>query len=132
MLRFPKTHNQSTYRNKLPSLFIRKIASHINNIINIGFVVPMVQLRSTIKSIFKTVDGLSEEMVYAPEEVIGKYFDLLVVDEAHRLYRRKHLPGQHLYKIFDKINRNLKPLIGLTEILYSLLLQASTNLRDLI
>lgn len=89
------------------SLFIRKIASHLKSINNIGFVVPMVQLRSTIKSIFKTVDGLSDEMVYAPEEVVGKYFDLLVVDEAHRLYQRKHLPGQHLYKIFDKINRNL-------------------------
>ena len=89
------------------SLFIKKIASQMNGFSKIGFVIPMVQLRSTIKTIFKSVDGLSENLVFAPEEVVGEYFDLLVVDEAHRLYQRRHLPGQHLYKKFDKINREL-------------------------
>lgn len=89
------------------SLFIRKIASHLKSINNIGFVIPMVQLRNTIKSIFKTIDGLTEKMVYAPEEVVENYFDLLVVDEAHRLYQRKDLPGRHLNRIFDNINQKL-------------------------
>lgn len=38
-------------------------------------------------------------MVLAPE--------VLVVDEAHRLYRRKNLSGTHLYIKFDSINKEL-------------------------
>lgn len=86
----------------------RKLAGKIQGIRRIGFVVPMRTLRSAMKDIFKSVDGLSPDMVLAPEEAaVSQRFDLLVVDEAHRLYRRHHLPGQQLYGKFDKINDNI-------------------------
>ena len=84
---------------------IMKLMAGLTGINEIGFVVPMVQLRDTMKNIFDSVEGLSKDMIYAPEEVYKKHFDLLVVDEAHRLYKRKNLPGSHLYSKFDKINR---------------------------
>ena len=86
---------------------IKHISAKLSGIKKIGFVVPMVELRNTMKSIFKTIDGLSDKMIYSPEEVTKDYFDVLVVDEAHRLYKRKHLPGAHLYTKFDNINKSL-------------------------
>ena len=89
------------------AIALEKLAVQFSNIKKIGFVVPMAQLRATMKTIFKTIEGLSENMVLSPEEVVEDYYDVLVVDEAHRLYRRKHLPGSHLYIKFDAINRAL-------------------------
>ena len=89
------------------ALFVERMSDILHSFKKIGLVVPMVQLRSTIKRIFSSVDGLSEAMVISPEEVVNNYYDVLIVDEAHRLYRRKHLPGSHLYIKFDAINRSL-------------------------
>jgi len=89
------------------ALFIEKMSDKLHSFRRIGFVVPMVQLRTTMKRIFSSIDGLSENMVLSPEEVVENYYDILIVDEAHRLYRRKHLPGSHLYIKFDAINRSL-------------------------
>lgn len=90
------------------SYYLRRLTDKIQGISRIGFVVPMRTLRNAMKKIFKSIDGLSEKMVLAPEEVVGQQrFDLLVVDEAHRLYRRYNLPGPHLFTKFDKINREL-------------------------
>lgn len=86
---------------------LQRICDDLSGIKKIGFVVPMSQLRETMKSIFRSVDGLTDEMVLAPEGVVDGYYDLLVVDEAHRLYRRHHLPGRHLYTKFDRINETL-------------------------
>lgn len=87
--------------------YVKWLSQKLGSINNIGFVVPMKQLRTTMKKIFKTIDGLSEKMIYAPEEVTDKYFDLLVVDEAHRLYKRNCLTSADLYITFDEINRKL-------------------------
>ena len=86
---------------------IEKSTKKLADIKKIGFVVPMKELRTTIKSVFNTIDGLSDSMILAPEDVIKTHYDILVVDEAHRLYRRKYLPGQHVYKKFDGINKEL-------------------------
>lgn len=86
---------------------IRHLSIKMKGIQKIGFVVPMRELRETMKKIFKSIDGLSDDMVLAPEEVVKQYYDVLVVDEAHRLYRRHHLPGSHLYTKFDRINQSL-------------------------
>ncbi len=86
---------------------LRRIRKGIEGIRKIGFVVPMSQLRDTMRDVFKSVDGLSEDMVLAPENVVDSYYDLLVVDEAHRLYRRHHLPGRHLFAKFDRINKSI-------------------------
>lgn len=86
---------------------ILKLSSKISTIRKLGFVVPMSELRTIMKSVFNSIEGLSENMVLSPEEVVKDRYDLLVVDEAHRLYQRHHLPGQHMYAKFDRINEKL-------------------------
>ena len=68
-----------------------------NNINKIGFVVPMTSLRNTLKSVFKDV-GLSFVKVIGPDAVVNGDFDILFVDEAHRLFHRKNLTS---YESFD-------------------------------
>lgn len=86
---------------------LKKLSEKITGIKKIGFVVPMVELRTTMQAIFNSIEGLSADMVLSPEQVVMDYYDLLIVDEAHRLYQRKHLPGSHIYLKFDKINQQL-------------------------
>jgi len=72
--------------------------------LNIGFVVPMTSLRKTIKKVFRGVKGLKASMVLGPNDVVKERYDILIVDEAHRLRRRKNITN---YAAFDKINKNL-------------------------
>ena len=67
--------------------------------LKIGFVVPPTSLRSTMKTVFKSVDNLSANDVYGPNEVANEKFDILIVDEAHRLKARKNLTS---YKKYDE------------------------------
>lgn len=84
---------------------IRHIMKKLSGITNIGFVVPMRELYCVMKRIFDSIDGLSAEMVVTPKEVaVHTPYDVLFVDEAHRLYRRHHLSD---YKKFDEINKSL-------------------------
>ena len=68
-----------------------------------ALVVPMTSLRKTLKRVFSKVEGLSAAMVIGPNEVRGNHYDLLIVDEAHRLRRRKNLTA---YGAFDKVNES--------------------------
>ena len=72
--------------------------------LTIGFVVPMTSLRSTLSKVFKSIHGLSGSMVIGPTDVVKKEYDLIIVDEAHRLTRRKSIMG---YGSFDVINKKL-------------------------
>ena len=73
--------------------------------LKIGFVVPMQSLRKTLKKVFRTINGLSEDMIMSPPEVTKKGpFDILVVDEAHRLHRRWSLSQ---YAVYDAANARL-------------------------
>lgn len=74
--------------------------------LKIGLVVPMVSLNKTIKKVFKEIDGLSPVLVLKPNEVAKSEedFDLLIVDEAHRLRRRVNLAN---YKEHDANNQKL-------------------------
>lgn len=71
----------------------------------IGLVIPMQSLRATLKKVFKGIKGLSPDMVISPEEVFEKRYDILIVDEAHRLKRRKNLGRQ--FGSFDRHNAEL-------------------------
>lgn len=53
----------------------------------IGLVVPQQSLRESIKKVFRRTPGLHQDMVLTPFEVgmQERHFDLLIVDEAHRL-----------------------------------------------
>lgn len=71
---------------------------------DVGLVIPQQSLRKTVKNVFKSVAGLDDEMVISPLEVPKKHYDLLIVDEAHRLRQRKAL---NQYPPFDDNNRKL-------------------------
>lgn len=58
----------------------------------IGFVFPMIGIRKTIQSVFNNFgNGLSGNMVIGPSDLIRKDYDILIVDEAHRLCRRRNI-----------------------------------------
>lgn len=70
----------------------------------IGLVIPQTSLRKTLKGIFKSTPGLKARMVIGPSKVVQTHYDLLIVDEAHRLKRRNALTS---FKAFDDNNRRL-------------------------
>lgn len=70
----------------------------------VGLVIPVTPLRQTLKKVFSRIKGLKSSMVIGPNDVTKKEYDLLIVDEAHRLKRRKNLTG---YSSFDKTNEKL-------------------------
>ena len=72
--------------------------------LEIGLVVPMTALRNTLKKVFSKISGLSPNMVIGPADVVKKKYDLLIVDEAHRLKRRVNIPN---YGSFDATNKGL-------------------------
>lgn len=74
-------------------------------VFKIGFVFPMPGIRGTVKNVFKECgNGLVSEMVIGPTDVIKEDYDILFVDESHRLSKRKNLTG---YKSFDDVSRLL-------------------------
>ncbi len=75
-----------------------------HGILSIGLVIPMVSLRKTLRNVFKSINGLSAGMVIGPSDVVKKHYDLLIVDEAHRLKRRVGITN---YGSFDNTNKKL-------------------------
>lgn len=75
----------------------------------IGLVVPMQDLRRTLTRVFKATPGLSGEMIMSPREVAlsDDHFDLLLVDEAHRLSQYGAQSIGTLTKEFQVINEEL-------------------------
>ena len=72
-------------------------AESIPGIKKIGIVFPQKTLRSSVKDVFRSVNGLDPCMVLDTGDVVDEYFasgktpfDLLIVDEAHRLKTRKN------------------------------------------
>lgn len=73
----------------------------------IGFVVPQTSLRKTLRGIFKSIYGLKASDVLSPSDVTKQYYDILIVDEAHRLHQYKNISYMGSFK--DSCQR-----IGLT------------------
>ena len=73
----------------------------------IGFVVPQTSLRTKMKKIFKSIYGLKGADVLSPSDVTKTYYDILIVDEAHRLHQYKNISYMGSFK--SSCNR-----IGLT------------------
>lgn len=71
----------------------------------IGLVFPMPGIRKTVAKVFKECgNGLVEGMVIGPSDVVKQDYDIVFVDESHRLSKRKNLTG---YKSFDDTSRKL-------------------------
>ncbi|MEY4573113.1 MAG: hypothetical protein RLZ10_2388 [Bacteroidota bacterium] len=71
-----------------------------------ALVVPMTSLRKTLRKVFAQVKGLSASMVIGPSEVASakEPYDVLIVDEAHRLRQRKNITN---FASFDQANKRL-------------------------
>ena len=65
---------------------------------HIGFVVPQTSLRKTMKAIFRSVYGLTPSQVLSPSDVTKKKYDILLVDEAHRLHKYKNISYMGSFK----------------------------------
>ncbi len=72
--------------------------------LKIGLVVPMTSLRNTVKKVFSKISGLDSGMVIGPADVVKKKYDILIVDEAHRLRKRVNITN---FASFDLVNRLL-------------------------
>ncbi|MCJ1421113.1 Uncharacterized conserved protein (DUF2075) [Xylographa parallela] len=77
--------------------------------IRLGLVVPQQSLRKSIKKVFQRTPGLHPDMALSPFEVAecAETFDVLVVDEAHRLNQRANQPSAGQNKKFEVITQNL-------------------------
>jgi DUF2075 family protein/SOS-response transcriptional repressor LexA/predicted GIY-YIG superfamily endonuclease len=71
-----------------------------------ALVIPMSSFRKTLRTVFKNVKGLQSKMVIGPAEVIKETYDIIIVDESHRLRRRINL-GTY-FGAFDAINEKLQ------------------------
>lgn len=70
-----------------------------------ALVVPMDSFRTTLKKAFKNIKGLRASMVIGPAEVSRNKYDIIIVDESHRLRKRVNL-GTY-FGAFDKANEKL-------------------------
>ncbi|GAA4174700.1 DNA/RNA helicase domain-containing protein [Gryllotalpicola koreensis] len=77
--------------------------------VKVGLVIPQQSLRSSVKKVFRHVPALSPKMVLSPFEVgaAREKWDLLVVDETHRLSQRANQPSGMQNKQFAQINERL-------------------------
>jgi Uncharacterized conserved protein len=80
-----------SYREKLPSP-------------KIGLVVAMTSLRKTLQNVFRKIPGLKPSMVISPSDTFKEKYDLLIVDEAHRLRQFKNISWMGEFR---KNNRRL-------------------------
>ncbi len=72
--------------------------------LKIALVVPMTSLRQTIRNVFRKIPGLKTTQVIGPADVTRGDYDLLIVDEAHRLKQRVNIAN---YQSFDVVNKRL-------------------------
>lgn len=75
--------------------------------LKIAFVVPMTSIRKTFKTVFSASKGtgLKSSMVIGPQDVLKDDYDIVFVDEAHRLARRKGITS---YGSFDEACAKLR------------------------
>lgn len=77
--------------------------------LKVGLVIPQQSLRSSIRKVFKKTPELDPSMVLSPFELgkSGEKFDVLIVDEAHRLSQRANQPSGPQNKKYREINEAL-------------------------
>lgn len=88
--------------------------------LNIGLVIPQQSLRRTVQKVFASTPGLDKSRVMSPFELgfSTESFDLLIVDETHRLGQRANQSSAIQNKQFKEINEVLfgKDDIKLTQL----------------
>ena len=66
-----------------------------------GLVIAMGSFRKTIKKVFRNINGLSSDFVIGPSDLEYDTYDILFVDESHRLRKRVNL-GPY-FQIYDRV-----------------------------
>jgi len=69
-----------------------------------GLVIAMSSFRKTIKNVFANIEGLNQKMVISPSDLANSKYDILFIDEAHRLRKRVNLTN---YASFDNTAKAL-------------------------
>lgn len=66
----------------------------------IGLVIAMTSLRETLENVFKKIPGLKSSMIINPSDTfkLKEKYDLLIVDEAHRLRQYKNISWMGAFK----------------------------------
>jgi DUF2075 family protein len=66
----------------------------------IGLVIAMTSLRESLKNVFRKIPGLKPSMIINPSETFNlrEKYDLLIVDEAHRLRQYKNIGWMGAFK----------------------------------
>lgn len=66
----------------------------------IGLVIAMTALRKTLVNVFSNVPGLKASMILSPSDTFksNEKYDLLIVDEAHRLRQYKNIGWMGVFK----------------------------------
>jgi len=64
----------------------------------IGIVVAMSSLRKTLQNVFRQIPELKASMIINPSETFKEKYDLLIVDEAHRLRQYKNIGWMGVFK----------------------------------
>ena len=66
----------------------------------VGLVIAMTSLRESLKTVFRKIPGLNPAMVINPSETfkVKEKYDLLIVDEAHRLRRYRNIGWMGAFK----------------------------------
>lgn len=79
--------------------YIRSFKSKYPNA-KIGLVIAMTSLRESLKNVFRKIPGLKSSMIINPSETFNlkEKYDLLIVDEAHRLRQYKNIGWMGAFK----------------------------------
>jgi DUF2075 family protein/DNA replication protein DnaC len=79
--------------------FIKSFRSKYPNA-KIGLVVAMTSFRESLKNVFRKIPGLKPSMVINPSDTLklNEKYDLLIVDEAHRLRKYKNISWMGAFK----------------------------------
>lgn len=83
--------------------------SELLNDYKVGLVVPQQALRTTLANVFSKTPGLNKKMILKPFSVGGsdEKWDLLIIDEAHRLSMRANQAFPTLNTLYVDINKKL-------------------------
>ena len=79
--------------------FVREFQSKYPNA-KIGLVVAMTSLRESLENVFRKIPGLKSTMVINPSDTfkLNQKYDLLIVDEAHRLRQYRNISWMGAFK----------------------------------
>jgi DUF2075 family protein len=101
-------HEVSEQESVFSVFFEKEIQNSLRNF-KVALVIPQQALRKTVSEVFAMTPGLSKEMIKTPFEIGegDEHYDLLIVDEAHRLGQRANQASAMQNMKFSAINQKI-------------------------